>query len=95
MILNTTIEPLVRFSSMQRLATKGEQIIHRPVAYIEEFEAIFEKCKDVSMVIIDPSDFVLANDILNYVTCPVVTLGIEVIVDMDEVNFIEYDAENE
>ena len=94
MILNTTTFQFKLFTSMQRLATKGEPIYHQHVRTIEEFEVIFEKLKDVSMVIVDEKEFVLVNDILNYVTCPVVTLGIEAIVDTDEVNFLEYDTED-
>jgi len=95
MILNTTIEPLDKFSAMQRLALNGEQIEHRPVATIEDFEDVFITLKDVTAVIVDPKNIVLANDILNYVSCPVLTLGIEAIVDTDKVNFLLYDGEED
>ena len=90
MILNTTNIRFTQFSTMQRLATNGEYVEDAHIKDMFEFEAIYEKLKDVSKVIVDVNDFVLVNDILNYVDCPVVTLYVETFVDTDETNFIEY-----
>lgn len=93
MVLNITKKPFEKFSSMQRLALHGETLEHRPVETIEQFEQIFDALKGVKQVIVDEANFVLANDIINYVTCPVVTLHIECLVDLGETNFLCYDYE--
>lgn len=92
MILNITNEPFYKFSCMQRLAMQGKRMVHHPVNDIDEFEKVFENLTNVTAVIVNPSEFILVNDILNYVSCEVVTLGIVSYVDTDEVKFLEYDA---
>lgn len=90
MILNTTKTPFSNFTAMQRLALNGEMCAHEHVQTIDQFSTVFRKYINVKKVIVDGSDFVLANDILNYVSCPVVTLGIEKIADTGQVNFLLY-----
>lgn len=97
MILNVTKKPFKNFSAMQRLALNGEPLEHRPVDTIEQFEQFYDTLKDVKKVIVDGTNFILANDILNYVFCPVVTLGIEILLaddfGEDKINFMCYDYE--
>lgn len=95
MVLNTTGMPFFSFSAMQRLALNGESLETHRITTLEQFERIYEPIKAVvTKVIIDPEDFVLANDILNYVACEVVTLDTESIVDTNEVKFLTYDEKN-
>lgn len=94
MILNTTNVPsTTHFSAMQRLAANGELVVDEHVRSIEQFIDVFKKYINVTKVIVDSEDFVLANDIINYVTCPVVTLRIETIGDDWKVNFLPYEDE--
>lgn len=94
MILNVTDKPFFAFSAMQRLATHGVRVVtrSRPVRSVDDFYALLDAYENVvTKVIIDKSDFVLANDICNAVTCPVVTLDIEIDAITGNVEFIEYD----
>jgi len=92
MVLNITKEPLERFSCAQRLALKGENVTCAPVNTIEDFEEVYENTDDVSCVLVDAENFILANDVLNYVACPVYTMSIEVIGDMRNCNFVPYNT---
>lgn len=94
MILNTTNKHFFAFSAMQRLATHGEPVLttSRPIRCVEDFYAFYDAYdKATTKVIVDKSDFVLANDICNAVTCPVVTLDVEINADTGNVEFLEYD----
>jgi hypothetical protein len=91
MILNVTAKPREYFTCMRRIALKGEPLECKHVTTIEEFERVFEKCKNVKAVIVDQDNFMLANDILNYVACPVLTLNVEMVGDITNCKFIEYE----
>lgn len=96
MILNTTNKPLFTFSAMQRLATHGETVVTRQTKTIDDFYGFYEQYENVaSKVIVDDTDFVLANDICNAVTCPVVTLDIEHVIDNGTWEFREYNPDEE
>lgn len=91
MVLNLTNKPLEKFSAFQRLALKGEPLESRKVNTYEEFEELYDSLSNVKFIIIDATDILLINDIINCVTCPVVTLDIESIVEPEQVNFLEYE----
>ncbi|NLV87549.1 MAG: hypothetical protein GX025_10110 [Clostridiales bacterium] len=96
MILNTTDKPFFAFSAMQRLATHGETVVSQHVQNLDEFDAFYARYRNVaSKVIVDDTDFILANDICNSVDCPVVTLDIENIIDRGTWEFREYNPDEE
>lgn len=96
MILNFTNKPFFTFSAAQRLATHGESVI-TPFQGVKSIYAIYrllDAYKNVlTKVIIDEDDFVLANEICNAVTCPVVTLDVEIDGETGNVEFIEYNPD--
>lgn len=95
MVLNVTNKTIENFSCFQRLALKGEPLISRYVRTYEEFETLYDSSEGVQAVMVDESmDEILVNDIMNCVTCPVVTPRIETYVDSEIVNFIEYGKED-
>ena len=93
MIINVSKKGWESFSVMQRLAVRGEQMVHQQVKTFEAFEKLYDSHKNVSKILVDTDiDFVLINDIINCVTCRIVTLGIESIVDTGRVNFLNYEG---
>ena len=91
MILNVTKEPREAFVDMKRIALRGQTLQCSPFSTIEEFAEIFEKCKNVTAVIVDENDPVLANDIINYVSRPVLTSRVEVEECITKTKFVEYE----
>ena len=98
MIINTTKTPLSAFSAAQRLAMRGDRCVHAYVRTSEEFYDVLDNIQEhVSMVIVENTSnrFVLNNDICNSVSCPVVTLDVEI--DVEEGHsrhrFLDYDPE--
>ncbi len=94
MILNLTNKPLANFSVYQRLALRGESVatVSRPVTTLYEFDSYLDRYENIlSAIIVDKDiDVVLANDIINSVDVPVVTLDVEYLYDSNTYNFIEY-----
>lgn len=94
MILNLTNKPLANFSVYQRLALQGESVVtaSRPVTTIDEFDSYLDRYENIlSAIIVNKDiDVVLANDIINSVDVPVVTLDVEYLYDSNTYNFIEY-----
>lgn len=81
-----------RMGSMQQLAARGCRIVDMVGATVDEIVRVYDEIKNVYCVIVDEDDDpIKINDIINAVRCPVVTPGIEVIVDTGQVNFIEYE----
>lgn len=97
MILNLTNKPYVTFSAVQRLACHGHEVATQQVKTIEEFDKFFARYSNVVCIIVHKNDVVLANDICNAVSCPVVTLDVELIVDngTQNWNFVEYNPEDD
>jgi len=92
MIFNTTNVPLEGFTVMQRNALHGESLVSRHVESIDDFERVYRETLVVpTKIIVDKDNVVLANDILNYVGCPVVTLDVEAVDGMNNCKFIPYD----
>lgn len=94
MVLNLTNKRLADFSVYQRLALQGESVVtvSRPVTTIDEFDSYLNRYENIlSAIIVDKDiDVVLANDIINSVDVPVVTLDVEYLCDSNTYNFIEY-----
>lgn len=80
MIFNLTKKPFYKFNTVQRLATHAEVVLHHPCVDVEEFIEWLNKVgeRNISKVIVDKTDEVFNNDVLNAVKCPVVTLDVEV-----------------
>lgn len=92
MILNISRKNWDSFSAMQRKAVRGEAMISQKIKTFEDFEKLYDSHTNVTKVIVDvDTDFVLANDILNYVSCKVVTLSVECLSDNGRVNFLNYE----
>lgn len=99
MILNISGKPYREFSITQRLACHGETVATHIVTDIEGFEKVYDLFESsVSFVIVNKNNFMLANDVCNYVRCPVVTLDVEQEFASTDVGdcpmgwaFIEYD----
>ena len=80
----------------QRLATHGETMATQFVEDFDTFEAFYDRYRTlVRTIIVDKDNFILNNDILNAVTCNVVTLDVEINGDTGEHNFIPYEPEQE
>lgn len=96
MIFNLTEKPYFRFTAAQRLATHAEVVLHHPCRSIEEFDEWTDRIglQNISMIIVRPeTKFLLFNnDVLNRVTCPVVTLDVEVD-DRGVARFVEYNPD--
>lgn len=93
MIFNLTKKPFYAFNNEQRLATKAECILHRACRSIEEFDEWVERVgiDNISKVIVENNvnKLVFNNDVLNRVSCPVVTLDVE-IDELGNAEFVEY-----
>lgn len=94
MIFNLTKKPFYKFNGMQRSATHAEVVLHHPCTDVEEFIQWLNKVGEhnVSKVIVDRTDEVFNNDILNAVKCPVVTLDVE-IDEKGVAEFVEYNPD--
>lgn len=78
MILNLTKKQFADFSTPQKQACGGHPVHTEHVTTIDEYdEAVYRLRNVVTMVIVDPNNFILANDICNSVAIPVVTLDVE------------------
>ena len=95
MVLNLTGKKFKDFTSIQRLATKSEEVVD--LAYRSLFDVLQwydQHAGFVSRVIVTPSshNYVFNNDICNAVMCDVVTLDVEVD-ENGECNFIPYNPD--
>ena len=96
MILNLSNQ--IELNAMQRLACNGSEVVAplRCVKNADDFYAILDEYEKPSMIIVNPKNVVLNNDILNAVTCPVVTLSMETTIGDDDkatYNFLEYNPD--
>lgn len=97
MVLNLSDKQVTDFSVSQRLALRGRKVLTttHPVLVPDDydyFDAYLSRYENVIELIIVGKriDTVLANDIINSVDVPVVTLDVEFISDDSSYNFIEY-----
>ena len=92
MLLNVTKIPLNEFSAYQRLATKGLPVVDLPTDDLEEVYKWLSNNSEPKMVIVsdEPRLAFFSNDVCNAVSCPVVTLNVEIDVVKDTVNFVEF-----
>ena len=92
MILNLTSTPFEAFSAVQRLATNGKRVVDKHVSTIEEFyetyDSIAENCE---AIIVDETDVVFNNDVVNAAICPVVTLCVEIDCEKHTHKFLVYE----
>jgi hypothetical protein len=92
MILNLTSTPFESFSAVQRLATNGKRVVDKRVSTIEEFYDAYDPvANDCEVVIVDETDVVLDNDIVNAALCPVVTLRVEIDCEKHTHKFLVYE----
>lgn len=76
----------------QRLATKGLSVVDLPTDDLEEVYKWLYDNGEPEMVIVsdEPKLAFFSNDVCNAVSCPVVTLNVEIDVVKDTVNFVEF-----
>lgn len=92
MILNLTSTPFESFSAVQRLATNGKRVVDKRVSAIEGFYDVYDPvANDCEAVIVDETDVVLNNDIVNAALCPVVTLRVEIDCEKHTHKFLVYE----
>ena len=98
MIINLSNKPYYKFSAVQRLATNGEHVVEVNPSTFPAFCDAYDKHEYlVTAVIVDKEDFVLANDVLNYVDdnlTRVVTLDVTINPDTGSHKFNDYEPEN-
>lgn len=92
MILNISRKAYDSFSTVQRLATNGKRVVDKRVSTIEEFyetyDSIAENCE---AIIVDETDVVFNNDVVNAAICPVVTLRVEIDCEKHTHKFLVYE----
>lgn len=68
MIINLSSKPYSKFSAVQRLALNGAHVVGVNPSTFPAFCDAYDKHEYlITAVIVDKEDFVLANDVINYV----------------------------
>ena len=92
MILNISGKAYDSFSAVQRLATNGKRVVDKRVSTIEEFYDAYDPvANDCEVVIVDETDVVFNNDVVNAAMCPVVTLRVEIDCEKHTHKFLVYE----
>jgi len=98
MIINLSGKPYYKFSAVQRLAANGEHVVDVNPSTFPAFCDAYDRHEYlITAVIVDKEDFVLANDVLNYVDdnlTRVVTLDVTIDPDAGTHRFNDYEPEN-
>lgn len=95
MIINLSSKPYSKFSAVQRLALNGAHVVEVNPSTFPAFCDAYDKHKYlITAVIVDKDDFVLANDVINYVDdrlTRVVTLDVTIDLDTGTHKFNDYE----
>lgn len=98
MIINLSSKPYSKFSAVQRLALNGAHVVEVNSSTFPAFCDAYDKHEYlITAVIVDKEDFVLANDVINYVDdrlTRVVTLDVTIDPDTGTHKFNDYEPEN-
>lgn len=95
MIINLSSKPYHKFSAVQRLAANGEHVVDVNPLTFPAFCYVYDGHEHlITAVIVNKEDFVLANDVLNYVDdnlTRVVTLDVTINPDTGTHKFNDYE----
>nr|DAN52945.1 MAG TPA: hypothetical protein [Caudoviricetes sp.] len=95
MIINLSSKPYSKFSAVQRLALNGAHVVEVNSSTFPAFCDAYDKHEYlITAVIVDKEDFVLANDVINYVDdrlTRVVTLDVTIDLDTGTHKFNDYE----
>lgn len=95
MIINFSSKPYSKFSAVQRLALNGAHVVEVNPSIFPAFCDAYDKHEYlITAVIVDKEDFVLANDVINYVDdrlTRVVTLDVTIDPDTGTHKFNDYE----
>lgn len=95
MIINLSSKPYSKFSAVQRLALNGAHVVEVNSSTFPAFCDAYDKHEYlITAVIVDKEDFVLANDVINYVDdrlTRVVTLDVTIDPDTGTHRFNDYE----
>lgn len=95
MIINLSSKPCSKFSAVQRLALNGAHVVEVNPSTFPAFCDAYDKHEYlITAVIVDKEDFVLANDVINYVDdrlTRVVTLDVTINPDTGTHKFNDYE----
>lgn len=95
MIINLSSKPYSKFSAVQRLALNGAHVVEVNPSTFPTFCDAYDKHEYlITAVIVDKEDFVLANDVINYVDdnlTRVVTLDVTIDPDAGTHKFNDYE----
>ena len=95
MIINLSSKPYSKFSAVQRLALNGAHVVEANPSTFPAFCDAYDKHESlITAVIVDKEDFVLANDVINYVDdrlTRVVTLDVTIDPDTGTHKFNDYE----
>lgn len=95
MIINLSSKPYSKFSAVQRLALNGAHVVEVNPSTFPAFCDAYDKHEYlITAVIVDKEDFVLANDVINYVDdrlIRVVTLDVTINPDTGTHKFNDYE----
>lgn len=95
MIINLSSKPYSKFSAVQRLALNGARVVEVNPSTFPAFCDAYDKHEClITAVIVDKEDFVLANDVINYVDdrlTRVVTLDVTIDPDTGTHKFNDYE----
>lgn len=95
MIINLSSKPYSKFSAVQRLALNGAHVVEVNPSTFPAFCDAYDKYEYLTTaVIVDKEDFVLANDVINYVDdrlTRVVTLDVTIDPDTGTHKFNDYE----
>lgn len=95
MIINLSSKPYSKFSAVQRLALNGAHVVEVNSSTFPAFCDAYDKHEYlITAVIVDKEDFVLANDVINYVDdrlTRVVTLDVTIDPDTGTHKFNYYE----
>lgn len=95
MIINLSSKPYSKFSAVQRLALNGAHVVEVNPSTFPAFCDAYDKHEYlITAVIVNKEDFVLANDVINYVDdrlTRVVTLDVTINPDTGTHKFNDYE----
>ena len=95
MIINLSSKPYSKFSAVQRLALNGAHVVEVNPSTFPAFCDAYDKYEYlITAVIVGKEDFVLANDVINYVDdrlTRVVTLDVTIDPDTGTHKFNDYE----
>lgn len=95
MVINLSSKPYSKFSAVQRLALNGAHVVEVNSSTFPAFCDAYDKHEYlITAVIVDKEDFVLANDVINYVDdrlTRVVTLDVTINPDTGTHKFNDYE----